>query len=111
MDCICLHSSRPMDSISGVLDISSRNNCRYIVRCAKCNTCRVRDVQETAVWALQSLSACSSGTEALPLGLEVKEKQGRVMRGEDKRHNYISLNNLSNTRPSSFTVRRISFEK
>ena len=74
-DCTRLHSSRPMDSISGVGDISSRNNFKYIVRSGKCNTCRVKDVQETAVWALQSLSPHSSGTEALPLGSQVKEKQ------------------------------------
>lgn len=36
MDCICLHSSKPMDSISGVLHISNRNNCKYIARNTKC---------------------------------------------------------------------------
>lgn len=88
MDCIFLHSSKSMDSISGVLDISNRNNCKCIIRRAKCSTWRVRTVQETAVWVLQSFSPFSGGIEVSPSGLEVKRKHGRVRtRGGNKRYN------------------------
>lgn len=66
LDCISFHSSEPMDSTSGVLDIYNQNNCTI-------------NREELKIPAGRRLSGkqqegVSDGEDAEPLGLEKEQK-------------------------------------